>query len=223
MGTVIPICYAEGPRVETPSSRQRQLAHHPSRFFTLTVEPEEALLAGLAALMDAQGRQPLQLRLSMLDRIGRAPTTGTASFFLTNVVEVYFELKDNEAERIQKALARPEFKEAKKMATSHVERIEEQARNDGALAAKRDTLARLLTRKFGVLPPELETRIGALANLAELDALLDRVIGPTSWVGAAEFPRSDRSILRFQHFVPRDGSARVEGGNSTAAPRQPDR
>ncbi len=141
------------------------------------VNSDEALLAGLAALMDrSRVARPLQLRLSMLDRIGRSSYDRHRKFLLTNLVEVYFELGDNEAERFRKALARPEFKEAKKMATSHVERIEEQARNEGALKAKRETLVRQLTQKFGALPPELETRVTTLATGEELDTLLDRVL-----------------------------------------------
>ena len=141
------------------------------------VRREEALLAGLAALMDrSRVSEPLELRLAMLTRIGKSVYDRYRKFLLTNLVEVYFELGDNDAERFRKALARPEFKEAKDMATSHVERIEEAARSEGVLQGKRETLVRLLTRKFGPLPPELETRVDTIASVEELDALLDRVL-----------------------------------------------
>ncbi len=78
-------------------------------------------------------------------------------------VEVYFELEENEVERFERALSRPEFKEAKRMATSHVDRILEEGRregrNEGVLQGKLETLLRQLRGKFGVFSDELESEI----------------------------------------------------------------
>ena len=116
----------------------------------------------------------------MLNRIGRSTYDRHRKFLLTNLVEVYFELGDYEAERFREALTRPEFKEAKEMATSHVDRIEEAAREEGRteglLGGKRETLVRQVTSKFGTLPQELESRVLAITSVEELDTLLDRVL-----------------------------------------------
>ena len=150
-----------------------------------TVARQEALVAALAALMDrSRVSDRIGLRLSMLDRIGKSRYDPYRKFLLTNLVEVYFELRDNEVERFERALSRPEFKEAREMATSHVERIEEAARekgreegrSEGVLIAKRETLVRQLTRKFGVPPSELDARVRSITAVEELDALLDRVL-----------------------------------------------
>ena len=62
------------------------------------------------------------------------------------------------------------------MATSHVERIEEAARSEGALNAKRETLIRLLTLKFGALSDELRPEVQGIASETALDNFLDRVL-----------------------------------------------
>ncbi len=135
---------------------------------------DEALLAGLAALMDrSKVVKRLRLRLSMLDRIGRSAYDAYRKFLLTNLVEVYFELEENEVERFERALARPEFKEAKSMATSHVDRILEEGRREGRnegvlqglIQGKQETLLRQLNRKFGVVSDELESEIHSIASV----------------------------------------------------------
>jgi len=154
---------------------------------------EDALLAGLAALMDrSKVNDPLLLRLSMLDRIGKSDYDPYRKFLLANLVEVYYELRDNEVERFERALARPEFKEAKKMATSHVDRIMEEGReegrqegrqegrnegrNEGVVLGKQQTLLRLLRKKFGDLPTGMVERVQAIASAESLDYLLDQVL-----------------------------------------------
>jgi len=149
------------------------------------VRSEEALLSGLAALMDrSKVAEPLRLRLSMLDRIGKSGYDPYRKFLLTNLVEVYFELQEDEVERFETALAIPEFKEARKMATSHVDRIMEEGRkegrqegrNEGAVLAKQGTLLRLLSKRFGTLPEELVSRIQGTTSIEALDAALDQVL-----------------------------------------------
>ena len=149
------------------------------------VGSDEALLAGLAALMDRSGvNQPLRLRLSMLNRIGRSPYDSYRKFLLTNLVEVYFELGENEVERFREVLSHPEFKEANEMASTYAERLLEegreegrqQGRSEGLVHGKQETLLRLSTKKFGALPEQLVTRVQAMTSNEALDALLDQVL-----------------------------------------------
>jgi hypothetical protein len=149
------------------------------------VGSDEPLLAGLAALMDRSSvDQPLRLRLSMLNRIGRSPYDSYRKFLLTNLVEVYFELGENEVERFQEALSHPEFKEANEMASTYAERLLEegreegrqQGRSEGLVHGKQDALLRQLTTKFGALPEQLVTHVQATTSTETLDALLDQVL-----------------------------------------------
>lgn len=165
------------------------------------VAGDEALLAGLAALMDRSSVQrPFGLRLSMLDRIGRSPYDPYRKFLLTNLVEVYFELGENERERFDRELSRPEFREAKKMAVSYVDKImqegreegrsegREEGRSEGVLEGKRDALLRLLRKKFGSVPAEVVARVQATTSVEPLDALFDQVLESSS-LDDVEFPR----------------------------------
>ena len=153
------------------------------------VGSDEPLLAGLAALMDRSGvNHPLRLRLSMLNRIGKSPYDPYRKFLLTNLVEVYFELGENEAERFQEALSHPDFKEANEMAGTYSERLLEEGReegrqegrelgrSEGLMHARQQTLLRQMTKKFGALPEQLVTRVQAMTSTEALDALLDQVL-----------------------------------------------
>jgi predicted transposase YdaD len=46
----------------------------------------------------------------------------------------------------------------------------------GIVQAKRETLKRLLTARFGPLPDEVRARVDALSSTEELDPYLDRVL-----------------------------------------------
>ncbi len=51
---------------------------------------------------------------------------------------------------------------------------------DGKREGKRETLLRLLTKKYGPLSEEVTTRVRSLESVDELDAYLDRVLTATS-------------------------------------------
>lgn len=53
--------------------------------------------------------------------------------------------------------------------------------SQGELKAAREILLRLGRRKFQTVPPQVETTVNAIADLARLESLSERVLDANSW------------------------------------------
>jgi hypothetical protein len=60
--------------------------------------------------------------------------------------------------------------------------ILEEGREEGRIEAYRETLLRQATRRFGAPDEPTRARVEAMADEAQLEALLDRVLDAAGWV-----------------------------------------
>ncbi len=107
---------------------------------------------------------------------------------LTNVVEKYLKLDDEERASFEALMATPEGKEVKMVVSVYEERgIEKGIKQDieqgiaqgvelGVARGKCSTLLRLMERKFGTIPDDVRTRMEAITDVEELDRLLDVIL-----------------------------------------------
>lgn len=116
----------------------------------------------------------------MLKRVAQSGLDDARKFLLLNLVETYFPLGADEGKAFERLLLRGEFREVPDMQVTWADRMREegreQGREAGALEARRETLLRQLTRKFGPLPEAVAARVNAMQSIAELDTYLDRLV-----------------------------------------------
>lgn len=143
------------------------------------LEQDNPLGTALSALMrpGRSGRalrRALGLRQEALRQVDEARRS-----LLINLIETYLPLSAEEEAEFQGIVGRPEFEGAKQMITVYEQR--------GIIQGKRDTLLRLLRRKFGELPQDSVTKIESITAEAELDTLLERVLTAAS-LGEMKLP-----------------------------------
>jgi len=127
----------------------------------------------------------------MLKAIAKSKLGGPQKLLLGNLVQTYFELGPAEDERFEE-LVENKFPEVQKMQVTWADRMRakyqkeglEEGRQEGlqkgVVEGKRETLLRLLTKKFGTLPEVVTARVRALESADELDRYLDRVLTATT-------------------------------------------
>ena len=145
------------------------------------VEKGSPVAAALAALMSRRGaREPLKLRLLMMERVALSGLDDARKFLLLNLIETYFKLASDERQEFEGLLSRERYREVRKMQMTWAEKIEKKGREEGLkeglLEGKREALLRQLETKFGPLPEEMISRVRAVQSLPELDSYLDRVL-----------------------------------------------
>ena len=119
------------------------------------------MAAALAALMNRRGaREPLKLRLLMMERVALSGLDDARKFLLLNLIETYFELAPDERQKFERLLSRERYREVKKMQLTWAEKMMEKGRQGGMIEGKREALLRQLTTKFGPLPEETASRVG---------------------------------------------------------------
>lgn len=116
------------------------------------------------------------LRAAMLKRVVESELDEARQYLLVNVVETYFPLSGDELEEFRQVVSRKEYSKVQDTELTWGDKLLLKGRAEGALQAKRETLKRLLTAKFGSLPIEVETRIDAVESEEELDQYLERVL-----------------------------------------------
>lgn len=162
---------------------------------TLLDRPEPLAWA-LAALAHPGEIGRARLKLDLLRKIARATIREDDRFLLTNCVETYLQLAGREAEQyaaLRLAEKTPEVRAMEitwedRMATRYTQKgMKEgvrkglrQGREQGLEKGVRDTLLRLLERRFGTISPAVRSRVQAIHSLEELRALVDRSLDATS-------------------------------------------
>lgn len=157
------------------------------------VEKGSPVAAALAALMSRrEAREPLKLRLLMMERVALSGLDDARKFLLLNLIETYFKLAGDERQKFEGLLSRDPYREVKEMQLTWAEEMIEKGRKEGLkkgrqegrqvgmIEGKREALLRQLTTKFGPLPEETVSRVQALESLEKLDDCLDQVLTATS-------------------------------------------
>ena len=156
------------------------------------LERPEPLAWALAALGRPGEMGRVQLKLELLRKIVTVSVTESKRFLLTNCVETYLQLVGREAEEyaaLRHAQKNPEVEAmeltwADRMAAQYTQKgIEkgvkkglQQGVKRGIEQGVRDTLLRLLAKRFGKISPAVRGRVEAIGSLEELRALVDRTL-----------------------------------------------
>ena len=115
----------------------------------------------------------------MLRRVARGRLNRALKYLLVDVIETYFVLTGEDAQRYRRLLKRKEFRAVQEVeltwADKLVEKGREEGREEGVVEGKRKTLLRLLASKFGGLPRKVRSRAETLSE-PELDSALDRLL-----------------------------------------------
>ena len=92
---------------------------------------------------------------------------------LLTIIETYFPLKTRkEKRRFQELTEKPEYRQVREFRQSWIDLLT----RSGLLEAKRSTLLRQISAKFGLPSEELVWRIRCLKSIDELDGHLDKVL-----------------------------------------------
>ena len=164
------------------------------------LEKDNILAPALSVLMRLEGMNRVIRKLKALDRLIQAPVDEARIFLLTSIVEKYSKLTPEEQEEFNALAVRQEAIEMKEYVTDYEKRgikigisqgleqgieqgiskgIEQgivEGLHQGVARGKRESLLRLMTRKFGLLPVSIVNRINIMEDSMELDTLLDRVL-----------------------------------------------
>jgi len=140
--------------------------------------------AALSALMSREKtRDRPRLRLSMLKRVVGSELDQALKYLLVNVIETYFVLSGEDAERYRRLVSRKEYRAVQEVELTWADKLMEKGREEGreagVLEGMRRSLQRQLTAKFGDLPTAVAAKIESM-SAAELDSVLDRVLTATA-------------------------------------------
>lgn len=134
---------------------------------------ESPLGAALSALMNRRPVvEPLKLRVAMYERVLSSELSDAEKGLLADFIESYFELTPEERQRFRQLVPKKEFRKMEELGLTWSDKIE--------LRTKRETLLKLLAKKFGPLPEETAAKVNAVESFHEIDAYLERVITASS-------------------------------------------
>ncbi|HXU30881.1 MAG TPA: DUF4351 domain-containing protein [Thermoanaerobaculia bacterium] len=140
----------------------------------------EPLAWALAALARPGKMGRAQLKLELLRKIASASIGEGERFLLTNCVETYLQLKGRAAAEYDSLCAAQRTPEVETMRLTWAEQMEAEYRQkgleDGRQEGTRNTLLRLLTKRFGEVSPAVCKRIEAIESAEELGGLVDRIL-----------------------------------------------
>jgi hypothetical protein len=139
------------------------------------LQSENPLAYGLAALMRPEALRRAELKVECLLRIARALVDEARTVLLTNCVETYLQLGE-EQQQFDQLVEQPLYEEARRMHVGYFGEVEKGA----ATRHARDTALRLLRRRFGPVSDEVEARVQAITTQAEADALIDAIVDARS-------------------------------------------
>jgi predicted transposase YdaD len=115
------------------------------------------------------------------------PKDEALKYLLVNVIETYFELSGEVAERYRRLVARKEYRAVQEVELTWADRLMEKGREKGreegreagreagVVEGMRRTLLRQLTAKFGELSDKVTERVRSMSEV-ELESILDRVL-----------------------------------------------
>jgi hypothetical protein len=144
--------------------------------------------AALSALMSQEKtRDRARHKLSMLEPVVGSGLDEALKYLLVNVIETYFELSGEDAERYRLLVSRKEYRAVQEVELTWADKLmekgrekgREEGREVGVIEGKRETILRLLATKFGDLPRDIAAKAEAM-SAAELDSVVDRLLTATT-------------------------------------------
>lgn len=160
------------------------------------LELDNALAPALSSLMRSEGVDRVTRKLKAYERLSRAHLDEARGTMLMNVVDQYLVLNTLEQLELEQRIGRSEPEEVREMLTQWHERGRSLGRKEGIQegiqagiqkgiqegiqAGKKETLLRLMRRKFGELPEGAVKTIRQITAGDSLDELADRVLDAKS-------------------------------------------
>ncbi len=133
---------------------------------------ENPLGPALSALMKPCRRGRVIQKYRSLRAMARIGIDESRKALLTNVVETYLRLSEQELTEFDQLMTAPEGEEIREMISIYEQRGIEK----GIAIGERRTLLRQLKLKFGEVPEAVRERIESLSDTEELQTLADRVV-----------------------------------------------
>ncbi|HEV7669393.1 MAG TPA: DUF4351 domain-containing protein [Thermoanaerobaculia bacterium] len=152
----------------------------------------EPLAWALASLARPGKIGRARLKLELLRKIATAPIDEDERFLLTNCVETYLQLRGRAAAEYAVLCAAQRTPEVETMRLTWAEQMEAEYRQKGLEDGRqqgleqgiekgmekgvRNTLLRLLAKRFGKVSPAVRKRIEGIGSVEELGGLVDRIL-----------------------------------------------
>lgn len=119
------------------------------------------LAPALAASMRPGAEGRARHKALCLLGVARAAVDEARRFLLQHAVERALKLRENEQEEFEALLDMHPLREVREMISPYETRYRQMGREEGRNEEARETLLRLLHRRFGELPPEVMARVAA--------------------------------------------------------------
>jgi len=140
--------------------------------------------AALSALMSQEKTRDRALRkASMLELVVGSGLDEALKYLLINVIETYFQLSGEDAERYRRLVSRKEYRAVQEVELTWADKLIEKGREEGRVEGReagvvegmRRMLLKQLTAKFGELSDKITERVRSMSEV-ELESVLDRVL-----------------------------------------------
>lgn len=145
------------------------------------LEMPQALASGLAALMKSEW-EPAEKKLRCMQSIRQAEIGQAQRFLLVQVIEIYIELDEAQAEHYDAAIAEQENKEVREMVFTWEETVAAATAKGEAegeakgLLAMRNSVLRVLKRRLESVPAVVRAKLDGVQSLERLEEILDQAL-----------------------------------------------
>ncbi|MBC7529855.1 MAG: DUF4351 domain-containing protein [Chthonomonadaceae bacterium] len=140
------------------------------------LESNNPLASGLSALMRVGQEGAARQKFLTLKKVATSGENEARKFLLSNLVETYLVLEDQEKRAFEHLLETEETGEVQRMISVYEERGIKKGIAQGELLARSRVILEMLQHKFGEVPAETRTKIESLSSPEELDRLILRVL-----------------------------------------------
>lgn len=141
---------------------------------------DNPLTPAVIALMRSEETNKVLRRLRAYEIVARKQLDDSRTSLLMYAIEKYLKLNKSEQEELERKMKGSETKGVTEMLTEWERRGFSKGKNAGLLNGKRETLIRLMTRKFGEIPGDVITRIENMNEPDALDEIAYRVMEASS-------------------------------------------
>ena len=142
------------------------------------VDLPQPLAPALAALMRSDWDR-VQKRVRCMAAIRHADIDDDRRFLLAKLVEIYVELNEAETERYRAELTKQDNEEVREMVITWEETLAA-AEDRGVLIATRNSVMRVLSRRFGSVPTFVRQKLDAIRSVERLEEIHDHALTVSS-------------------------------------------
>ncbi len=145
------------------------------------VEGDNWLGVALTALMRIPKDKIVSLGEQALRRLHESPLNEQQRFLLTECVEAYLPLNEEQQLELEKRMLAATSEKVKAMNKTTFEKGMEKGMEIGREEGMQNSLLRIGAKRFRQMPQEVESRIRAIQDMKRLEELTDRMMDAQSW------------------------------------------